>query len=191
MLVVMTETTGNCLAVGETAGRKIGPATLTAAFRADGLATMLGGILNSFPYNVYSQNTGLLKLSKIKSRYAVAAGGGFLVLLGFLPKWLPCLPAFPARLLGGASVVMFGMTAMAGIEELSRVRFAGTNNAIVAVISIGVGVLPIAAPGLFAHAPDAARLFFNSGVFLTAASAVLLNVIFFGVSSEQKEARGV
>jgi hypothetical protein len=76
MLVVMTETTGNCLAIGEITGRKIGRETLTAAFRADGLATMLGGVFNSFPYNVYSQNTGLLSLSKMKSRYAVAAAGG-------------------------------------------------------------------------------------------------------------------
>jgi NCS2 family nucleobase:cation symporter-2 len=75
MLVVMTETTGNCLAIGEITGRPIGRATLTAAFRADGLSTVLGGVFNSFPYNVYSQNTGLLALSKIKSRFAVAAGG--------------------------------------------------------------------------------------------------------------------
>ena len=85
MLVVMTETTGNCLAIGEITGRPIGPAVLTAAFRADGLSTVLGGFFNSFPYNVYSQNTGLLSLSKIKSRFAVAAGGGLLVVLGFLP----------------------------------------------------------------------------------------------------------
>ena len=73
MLVVMTETTGNCLAIGEIAGRRIEPKTLAAAIRADGLATILGGIFNSFPYNAYSQNTGLLALSRVKSRYAVAA----------------------------------------------------------------------------------------------------------------------
>ena len=123
MLVVMTETTGNCLAIGEITGRQISPATLTAAFRADGLSTMLGGIFNSFPYNVYSQNTGLLALSKIKSRYAVAAGGGLLVLLGFLPKMAAVIAAIPRPVLGGASLVMFGMTTMAGIEELTRVRY--------------------------------------------------------------------
>ena len=73
---------------------------------------------------------------------------------------------------------MFGMTAMAGIEELTRVRYAGTNNAIVVALSLSVGVLPIASPQLFAHAPEAARLFLNSGIFLTAATAVLLNVFF-------------
>ena len=178
MLVVMTETTGNCLAIGEITGRPIGPATLTAAFRADGLSTVLGGLFNSFPYNVYSQNTGLLALSKIKSRYAVAAGGGLLVLLGFLPKLAAIVAAIPRPVLGGASIVMFGMTMMAGIEELARVRYQGTNNAIIVAISVSVGVLPIASPQLFLHAPDAARLFLNSGIFLTAATAVLLNLFF-------------
>jgi uric acid transporter len=183
MLVVMTETTGNCLAIGEIAGRKIDQATLTAAFRADGLSTMLGGVFNSFPYNVYSQNTGLLSLSKVKSRYAVAAGGGLLVLLGFLPKLAAVIATIPRPVLGGASIVMFGMTAMAGIEELTRVRYRGTNNAVVVAVSISLGVLPVATPGLFAHASDAARLFLNSGIFLAAASAVLLN-LFFSAKTE-------
>jgi len=178
MLVVMTETTGNCLAIGEITGRPIGPATLTAAFRADGLSTVLGGLFNSFPYNVYSQNTGLLALSKIKSRYAVAAGGGLLVVLGFLPKLAAVIAGIPRPVLGGASIVMFGMTTMAGIEELTRVRYQGTSNAIIVAISVSVGVLPIASPQLFAHAPDAARLFLNSGIFLAAATAVLLNLFF-------------
>ena len=180
MLVVMTETTGNCLAIGEIAGREIGPGTLSAAFRADGLSTMLGGLMNSFPYNAYAQNTGLLTLSKVKSRFAVAAGGGMLVVLGFLPKLAALIAAVPRPVLGGASVVMFGMTAMAGIEELVRVQYKGTNNGVVVAVSLGLGVLPIATPGLFAHAPDEAKLFLNSGIFLAAASAVLLNVFFAG-----------
>ena len=180
MLVVMTETTGNCLAIGEIAGREIGPGTLSAAFRADGLSTILGGLMNSFPYNAYAQNTGLLTLSKVKSRFAVAAGGGMLVVLGFLPKLAAVIAAVPRPVLGGASIVMFGMTAMAGIEELARVRYQGTNNGVVVAVSLGLGVLPIATPGLFAHAPDAAKLFLNSGIFLAAASAVLLNVFFAG-----------
>ena len=178
MLVVMTETTGNCLAIGEITARPIGQATLTAAFRADGLSTVLGGFFNSFPYNVYSQNTGLLALSKVKSRFAVAAGGGLLVLLGFLPKLAAVIAAVPRPVLGGASIVMFGMTTMAGIEELTRVRYQGNNNSIIVAVSVSMGVLPIASPQLFAHAPDAVRLFLNSGIFLAAATAVLLNLFF-------------
>jgi uric acid transporter len=178
MLVVMTETTGNCLAIGEITGQAIGPATLTAAFRADGLSTVLGGIFNSFPYNVYSQNTGLLLLSKIKSRFAVAAGGGFLILLGLLPKLAAVIAGIPRPVLGGASIVMFGMTTMAGIEELTRVRYQGTDNAIIVAVSVSMGVLPIASPQLFGHAPEEARLFLDSGIFLTAMTAVLLNLFF-------------
>jgi NCS2 family nucleobase:cation symporter-2 len=99
-------------------------------------------------------------------------------MLGFLPKLASVIASIPRPVLGGASIVMFGMTAMAGIEELTRVRYRGTNNGIIAAVSISLGVLPIATPQLFAHASDAARLFLNSGIFLTAASAVLLNLFF-------------
>jgi NCS2 family nucleobase:cation symporter-2 len=184
MLVVMTETTGNCLAIGEIAGRKISKETLTAAFRADGLSTVLGGLFNSFPYNAYSQNTGLLSLSKVRSRFAVAVAGGILVVLGLLPKLAAVIAGIPRPVLGGASLVMFGMTAMAGIEELTRVKYKGTNNALVVAISVSAGVLPIASPGLFAHAPEEARLFLNSGIFLAAATAVLLN-LFLGSRKDE------
>jgi NCS2 family nucleobase:cation symporter-2 len=178
MLIVMTETTGNCLAIGEIAGREITRETLSRAFYADGLSTVLGGIFNSFPYNAFSQNTGLLSLSKVKSRYAVAAAGAILITLGLLPKVAALIAAIPRPVLGGASLVMFGMTAAAGIEELSRVRYRGTSNGLVVAISLSVGVLPIATPQLFAHAPPAAQLFLNSGIFLTAFTAVLLNIFF-------------
>jgi NCS2 family nucleobase:cation symporter-2 len=178
MLVIMTETTGNCLAIGEIAGRTIKPATLTAAFRADGVSTILGGIFNSFPYNAYSQNTGLVSLSKVKSRYVVAAAGAILVLLGLLPKIAAVIAAIPRPVLGGASLVMFGMTAMAGIEELTRVRYKGTSNGLIVAISLSAGVLPMATPQLFSHAPAAAQLFLNSGIFLGAFTAVLLNIFF-------------
>lgn len=185
MLVVMTETTGNCLAIGEISGRTIKPATLTAAFRADGLSTILGGLFNSFPYNAYSQNTGLLSLSKVRSRYAVAAAGGILVVLGLLPKLAAVIAAIPRPVLGGASLVMFGMTAAAGIEELTRVRFAGTANGLVVALSLSMGMLPIAAPGLFAQAPEAAKLFLNSGIFLATLTAVVLNLFLNGISPKE------
>jgi len=184
MLVVMTETTGNCLAIGEIAGRRISRETLTAAFRADGLSTVLGGLFNSFPYNAYSQNTGLLSLSGVRSRFAVAAAGGILVVLGLLPKLAAVIAGVPRPVLGGASLVMFGMTAMAGIEELTRVQYKGTNNALVVAISVSAGVLPIASPGLFAHAPAEARLFLQSGIFLAAATAVVLNLFLGSGKSE-------
>ena len=184
MLVIMTETTGNCLAIGEITGRTIHPKTLSAAFRADGLSTILGGLFNSFPYNAYSQNTGLLSLSNVQSRFAVAAAGGILVLLGFFPKLAAIIAGVPRPVLGGASLVMFGMTAAAGVEELARVRYRGTNNGLIVALALAVGVVPIATPQLFAHAPEEAKLFLNSGIFMAAAAAVLLNIFFNGTGTK-------
>ena len=64
-------------------------------------------------------------------------------------------------------------------------RYRGTNNGVVVAVSISLGVLPVATPGLFAHASSAARLFLNSGIFLAAASAVLLN-LFFSTKTENE-----
>ena len=85
MLVIMAETTGNCLAIGKLTGKPTDPRTLGNAFRADGLSTMLGGLFNSFPYNAFTQNTGLIALSGVKSRFVVAAAGAIMVLMGLFP----------------------------------------------------------------------------------------------------------
>jgi NCS2 family nucleobase:cation symporter-2 len=177
MLVVMAETTGNCLAIGEITGCTIDPPILAGALRADGLSTVLGGVFNSFPYNAFSQNTGLLALSNVKSRFAVAAAGGLLVVLGFLPKVAAVVGAMPRPVLGGAAIVMFGMTTMAGIRELAKVRYEGTHNDLIVAIVLSVGLIPIASPHLFAHAPDTVRLFLGSGILLAAATAVVLNLL--------------
>jgi uric acid transporter len=72
---------------------------------------------------------------------------------------------------------MFGMTTVAGIQELSRVRFEGTRNAIVVAVSVSVGVLPMSFPALFAHVSGPARLIVDSGIFLGALTAIVLNVL--------------
>lgn len=177
MMVIMAETTGNCLAIGQIVGRPSTQMTLGNAFRADGLATMIGGVFNSFPYNAFTQNTGLIALSGIKSRYVVASAGAIMVLMGLFPKLGALIASVPRPVLGGCAVVMFGMTTVAGIQELSRVRFEGTRNAIIVAVSVSVGVLPMSFPALFAHASGPLRLVLESGIFLAAITAVLLNLL--------------
>ena len=108
----------------------------------------------------------------------MAGAGGLLVVMGLLPKLAAGIAGIPRPVLGGASIVLFGMTAMAGIHELARVKYEGTNNGVIVAVSLAVGGLPIATPTLFAHAPEEAKLFLGSGIFLTAATAVLLNIFF-------------
>lgn len=177
MLVIMAETTGNVLALGQIVNKPSTQQTLGNAFRADGLSTMIGGVFNSFPYNAFTQNTGLIKLSGIKSRYVVATSGVIMILMGLFPKLGALIASVPRPVLGGCAIVMFGMTTVAGIELLSRVKFEGTRNAIIVAVSVSVGVLPMSFPPLFAHASGTLKLVLESGIFLGAITAVLLNLI--------------
>lgn len=190
MLVIMAETTGNCLAIGQLTGRTIDARTLGNAFRADGLSTMIGGLFNSFPYNAFTQNTGLIALSQVKSRFVVAAAGGIMVAMGLFPKLGALIAAVPTPVLGGGAIVMFGMTTVAGIQELSRVRFEGTRNAIVVAVSVSVGVLPMSFPALFAHAHGALKLVLESGIFLGAITAIVLNLLLNGRERSEPHAQG-
>src|SRR6185312_1399845 len=121
MLITAVETTGDVFATGEIVEKRIGKDDIARALRADGLATTLGGVLNSFPYTCFAENVGLVRLTRIKSRYVVATAGLIMILLGLLPKAGAIVAAIPPSVLGGAALVMFGTVAAVGIQTLSRV----------------------------------------------------------------------
>lgn len=187
MCVIMAETTGNCLAIGRLVGRPTDQKTLANAFRADGLSTMIGGIFNSFPYNAFSQNTGLIAISNIKSRYVVAAAGIFLMVMGMFPKIGALISSIPKPVLGGSAIIMFAMTSVAGIQILSKVQFEGTRNALVIAVSMGIGLIPSSYKHIFDNFHPMAQLFLDSGVFLTAISAVILNIVLNKDIKQDKE----
>lgn len=177
MLVIMAETTGNVLAIGKITGKPASQTTLGDAFRADGLSTMLGGLFNSFPYNAFTQNTGLIAMSNVRSRYVVAAAGVIMILMGLFPKLGALIATIPRPVLGGCAIVMFGMTTVAGIQELSRVKFEGTRNSLIVAVSVSVGVLPMSLPALFQRVEGPLKLFVESGIFLAAITAIVLNLL--------------
>lgn len=177
MLVIMAETTGNCLAIGKLVDRRATQTTLANAFRGDGFSTMIGGLFNSFPYNAFTQNTGLIALTNVKSRYVVATAGVIMIFMGLFPKLGAVVAAVPRPVLGGCAIVMFGMTTVAGIQELSRVKFEGTRNALVVAVSVSVGVLPMSFPALFEHVDGPLKLVLESGIFVGGLTAVLLNLL--------------
>ena len=179
MLVTMVETTGNAVAVGEIVEKPIREDNLTAGLRADGLSTALGGILNAFPYTAYAQNVGLVRLTGVKSRWVVAAAGGFLILLGLFPKLAAVVAAIPLPVLGGAGFALFGTVAATGIRTLSRVDFDRNPNLVIVAVSLAVGLIPVASPTFYSAFPSGMQLVLNSGI-ITAGSlaAIILNVGF-------------
>jgi uric acid transporter len=186
MVVVMIESVGMFLALGEMTGRKIDQGDLTRGLRADGIGTMIGGFFNTFPYTSFSQNVGLVGVTGIRSRWVTIAGGGIMIVLGLLPKMAALVEAVPLVVLGGAGLVMFGMVAATGARILTAVDFKTNRyNLFVVAIAVGFGMIPLAAPGFFRNLPHDLQPLLESGILLCAVIAVLLNAFFNGVSGSK------
>lgn len=179
ILVVMTETTGDIIAVGAIVGRPADEKTITRGLRADGFSTMLGGFLNTFPYTAFAQNIGLITLTNVKSRFVVAGSGVILILLGLFPKMAAIIACIPAPVLGGAGIAMFGMVAANGIRVLSRVQYDGDNNfnLLIVGISLAMGLLSMAVPEIFKHFTGIWSIIFHSGITIGSLTAIILNAI--------------
>jgi len=185
MIVVMIESLGMFLALGEMTGKVVDREALTRGLRADGVGTLLGGIFNTFPYTSFSQNVGLVSVTGVRSRWVTGTGGVIMLLLGFLPKLAALVEAVPQVVLGGAGVVMFGMVAATGARILTAVDFKNNRfNLFVVAISVGFGMIPLAAPGFFRNLPHDLQPLLESGILLCALVAVLLNAFFNGLGSK-------
>ncbi|MER5808028.1 nucleobase:cation symporter-2 family protein [Streptomyces sp. NPDC002033] len=183
MLITMVETTGDTYAVGEIVGKDIDSETVARALRADGAATAVGGLLNSFPYVAFAENVGLVRVTKVKSRFVVVAAGVIMIVLGLLPKAAAMVAAIPPGVLGGAATVMFGMVALAGIQTLGKVDLKEEKNALIVGVSLAFALFPATIPAFFEkHLSADLSSLLNSGVTLGATAAIVLNLLFNGLS---------
>lgn len=183
-LVIMTETTGDMIAVGEIVEKPVGRKQLADGLRADGLGTVIGGVFNTFPYTAFAQNVGLVSLTGVRSRYVATAAGVILVALGLIPKVSAVVEGVPRAVLGGAGIALFGMVAASGIRTLTKVKFNNKNVLIVA-ISVGVALLPTVTPTIYDQFPEWFTLIFDSGISAGAITAILLNLL---LNSEEMRA---
>jgi xanthine permease len=184
MIVVMIESLGMFLALGEITGKTIDRDALSRGLRADGVGTLLGGLFNTFPYTSFSQNVGLVSVTGVRSRWVTVAGGGILLLLGLLPKMAALVEAVPLVVLGGAGLVMFGMVAATGARILTTVDFRNNRyNLFVVAIAVGFGMIPLAAPNFFRNLPHDLQPLLESGILLCALVAVALNAFFNGLGN--------
>jgi NCS2 family nucleobase:cation symporter-2 len=180
MIVVMVESTGMFLALGEICDRKIGPAE-GRGLATDGLGTIIGGVFNTFPYTSFSQNVGLVGMTGFKSRYVVAVAGVILIAFGLFPKMGAVVASIPQPVLGGAGLCMFGMVAATGIKILARVDYGPRHNLLIVAVSIALGMIPLVAPTFFDQLPKWLGPITHSGITLAAIAAVVLNAFFNGV----------
>ncbi|WP_040819252.1 nucleobase:cation symporter-2 family protein [Litoreibacter arenae] len=181
MIVVMIESTGMFLALGEMCEKKIERPSLSAGLRTDGLGTVIGGLFNTFPYTSFSQNVGLVGVTGIRSRYVCVAGGAIMIVLGLVPKMGALVESLPVAVLGGAGLVMFGMVAATGVRILGAVDFKNNRfNGLIVAISLGMGMIPLIAPDFSMWLPHSIEPLIDSGILLAAIASVGLNIVFNG-----------
>lgn len=190
MIVVMIESTGMFLALGDITGKKVDQPMLSAGLRTDGLGTVIGGVFNTFPYTSFSQNVGLVGVTGVKSRFVCVAGGLIMIVLGLMPKMGALVESVPTMVLGGAGLVMFGMVAATGIRILAGVDFArNRNNLFIVAVSIGFGMIPLIAPNFKMWMPHGLHPLIESGILLASIAAVALNAFFNGASGSAEDAK--
>ena len=179
-LVSMVESTGVFFALGDLLGKEITEDDLKRGYRAEGLAQILGGLFNTFPYTTFSQNVGLLQLSGIRSKRPIYWAAGLLMAMGLLPKVGALVTIMPTAVLGGAMVVMFSSIAVQGIKMLLKVDFSDNHNLLIVAISMGLGLGVSVYPNIFQALPQSLQLFLENGIVIASLSSVLLNLIFKG-----------
>lgn len=178
IMVTLVETSADILAVGEIIDTKVDAKRLGNGLRADMLSSLLAPIFGSFTQSAFAQNVGLVAVTGVKSRYVVATGGVFLVILGLLPVMGRVIAAVPTSVLGGAGIVLFGTVAASGIRTLSKVDYRNNMNLIIVATSIGFGMIPIAAPNFYDHFPTWFATIFHSGISSSAIMAIALNLTY-------------
>lgn len=184
-LTCMIESTGVYFALGDITGRKLDDRDLEHGYRSEGIAAILGGLFNTFPYSTFSQNVGIVQLSGIKKLTPIYYSAFMLMILGLIPKFGAVATLIPSSVLGGAMLVMFGMVGAQGIKMLSKVELNNKNLLIIAV-SIGFGLGVTTQPQLFQYLPATVQVIMSNGMVVGSFTAVILNILLNHTSLSKK-----
>jgi len=149
--VTMIEHVGDILTNGRVVGKDFfDDPGINRTLLGDGIATMFAGLIGGPPNTTYSENTGVLAVTKVYDPRVLRIGAGFAILLGLIPKFGGLLQTVPVAVLGGISIVLFGMIASIGLRVLTdaRVDFTQSRNLIVAalILVFGLGVSGLESP---------------------------------------------
>lgn len=160
---------------------------LSGGVMADGIGSIVASIFGVLPNTSFSQNVGLVTVTKIVNRFVIMTGAIFLILCGFCPKLSAIFSVMPQSVLGGAAVIMFSMILVSGLQSLSRETLDGRNGLIVALaIGIGVGIGNV--PEVLAQCPEwVSNIFAQNGIIMTFVVATVLNLILPRNNEEAKK----
>lgn len=175
-LVTTIETVGCLKAISQVSGIKDDPKRIGKGVLSDGVGSAIAGCFGTFPNTSFSQNVGIIPLTKVASRYVAIMAGILLVILGLLPKFAALINIMPQPVLGGVGIVMFGTVAAAGIQTLSSVKLTNKNLLVIAT-SIGLGLGVTFRPEILSSLPEWMTMIFSSGISTGTIVALVLNII--------------
>ncbi|MFF2925645.1 nucleobase:cation symporter-2 family protein [Streptomyces celluloflavus] len=178
MLVCMTESTADMLALGRIVGRPADERTIAGGLRADTLGTAVSPFFNGFANSAFAQNIGLVAMTGVRSRFVVATSGGILIVLGLCPVAASVISLVPLPVLGGAGIVLFGSVAASGIQTLASAALEKGENALIVAAALGIGLIPIAAPDFYHAFPKDLLVVLDSGISTGCLVALVLNLVF-------------
>ncbi len=177
-IVTAVETVGDISGVMEGGlGREATDKELSGGVICDGLGSSFAAMFGVLPNTSFSQNVGLVAMTKVVNRFALCTGAIFLILCGLCPKLGALVSIMPQSVLGGAAVMMFSSIVVSGIQLITKTPLTPRNLTIVSV-ALGVGYGMGANPGILSHAPETLKLVFGgSGIVPAAIVAILLNIL--------------
>jgi len=185
-MVSLVESSGVYFALSDICNKKLDSKDLARGYRSEGLASVIGGIFNAFPYTTFSQNVGLTRMSGVKDRKVIYLTGAFLVALGFLPKIAALTTIIPTPVLGAAMLAMFGMVITQGMGMLVPVMNESAENAMIAAIAVGLGVGVSVVPDIFASLPPGLAILTSNGIVCGSVTAIILNILFNMIGPKHK-----
>ncbi|GHY12822.1 xanthine/uracil permease family protein [Vibrio cholerae] len=190
-LITALEAIGDITATSEVSGEPVkGPVymkRIKGGVLADGLNSALAAVFNSFPNSTFSQNNGVILLTGVASRYVGYFIAGMLVLLGLFPGVASFVQLIPEPVLGGATIVMFGTIAAAGVRIISRVDLDRRAILIMALsFSMGLGIAQ--KPEILQFMPEFIKNLFSSGVAAGGITAIVLNLLLPEVRRDENAA---
>lgn len=183
--VTTIETVGCLKAIGEVSDVDMNDKRVGSGVLADGVGSIVGGAVGAFPNTSFSQNVGLIPLTKVASKHVAIMAGILLVILGLFPQFAALINSIPQPVLGGVGIVMFGTVAAAGIKTLSSVEINDRNLLIIAT-SIGLGLGVTFRPDFLAQLPQGLQMVFSSGISTGTIVALVLNIILRENKKEEK-----
>ena len=159
------------------ANRELTDRELSGGILADGIGSCIAAAFSILPTTSFSQNTGLVTMTGVMSRFVVGVGAAFLMLGAFIPKVGAILSIVPASVIGGSLVMVFAMISISGINLITKEPLKG-RNALILSVSLGLGYGLGSVPQALNNFPESVKLIFGgSGIVVSGSIAVILNLI--------------